>query len=143
MVKPTDAELVAEFAGTADRVRDVGQTPSKIVVKVDIYTTALGTLRVTVNREIKTDFALLYDPSMWKQVNLKGRSWFRETPAKTGDNTKIMLAGARPEARRGGKEWVRPCSTRGSTAHKHKDEVRWDNHRTRNESRSKSTHRSK
>src|SRR3546814_8827510 len=79
MVKPTDAELVAEFAGTADRVRDVGQTPSKIVVKVDIYTTALGTLRVTVNREIKTDFALLYDPSMWKQVNLKGRSWFRET----------------------------------------------------------------
>src|SRR3546814_4525570 len=36
MVKPTDAELVAEFAGTADRVRDVGQTPSKIVVKVDI-----------------------------------------------------------------------------------------------------------
>src|SRR3546814_3248260 len=54
MVKPTDAELVAEFAGTADRVRDVGQTPSKIVVKVDIYTTALGTLRVTVNREIKT-----------------------------------------------------------------------------------------
>src|SRR3546814_4036136 len=58
-----------------------------------IYTTALGTLRVTVNREIKTDFALLYDPSMWKQVNLKGRSWFRETLAKTGDNTKIMLAG--------------------------------------------------
>src|SRR3546814_1397855 len=68
MVKPTDAELVAEFAGTADRVRDVGQTPSKIVVKVDIYTTALGTLRVTVNREIKTDFALLYDPSMWRSA---------------------------------------------------------------------------
>ena len=40
MVKPTDAELVSEFAGTADRVRDVGQNPSKIVVKVDIYVTA-------------------------------------------------------------------------------------------------------
>lgn len=93
MVKPVDAEVISEFAGAADRVRDVGINPSKVVVKVDIYTTALGTLRVTINREIKSDFALLYDPSMWKQTNLKGRSWFRETLAKTGDNTKIMLAG--------------------------------------------------
>jgi len=93
MVKPVDAELVSEFAGTANRVRDVGINPSKIVVKVDIYTTALGTLRVTINREIKKDFALLYDPSMWKKTVLKGRGWFRETLAKTGDNTKVMLAG--------------------------------------------------
>lgn len=93
MVKPTDAELVSEFAGTAERVRDVNQSANKIVVKVDIYTTALGTLRVTVNREIKDDFAILYDPSLVKKTYLKGRSWFRETLAKTGDNTKIMLAG--------------------------------------------------
>lgn len=93
MVKPTDAELVSEFAGTAERVRNVDATPSKIIVKVDIYTTALGTLRVTVNREIKPEFALLYDPSMWRLTTLKGRTWFRETLAKTGDNTKIMLAG--------------------------------------------------
>jgi hypothetical protein len=93
MVKPTDAEAVSLFAGTADRVRDVGINPAKIVVKVDIYVTALGTLRVTINREIKKDFALLYDPSMWKKTVLKGRGWFRETLAKTGDNTKIMLAG--------------------------------------------------
>ncbi|MFC3214610.1 SU10 major capsid protein [Novosphingobium panipatense] len=93
MVKPTDAELVSEFAGTAERVRDVGAKPTQIMVKVDIYTTALGTLRVTVNREIKPDFALLFDPSMWRLTTLKGRTWFRETLAKTGDNTKIMLAG--------------------------------------------------
>jgi hypothetical protein len=93
MVKPIDAELVSEFAGTADRVRDVGINPSKIVVKVDVYTTALGTLRVTINREIKKDFSFLYDPSMWTKTKLKGRGWFRETLAKTGDNTKVMLAG--------------------------------------------------
>jgi hypothetical protein len=93
MVKPTDAELVSEFAGTAQRVRDVGINPSKVVVKVDIYTTALGTLRVTINRELKPDFAFLYDPSMVRLTSLKGRTWFRETLAKTGDNTKIMLAG--------------------------------------------------
>lgn len=93
MVKPRDAENIATFAGLADRVRDVGQTPSKIVVKVDIYVTALGTLRVVINREIKNTFALLYDPSMFHLTSLKGRTWFRETLAKTGDNTKIMLAG--------------------------------------------------
>ena len=93
MVKPTDAELVSEFAGTAERVRDVNAAPTKIVVKVDIYTTALGTLRVTINREIKPEFAVLYDPSMWRRSVLRGRGWFRETLAKTGDNTKIMLAG--------------------------------------------------
>lgn len=93
MVKPVDAEAISLFAGTADRVRDVGINPSKIVVKVDIYVTALGTLRVVINRELKTDFALLYDPSMWRLTSLKGRTWFRETLAKTGDNTKIMLAG--------------------------------------------------
>lgn len=94
MVKPTDAELISEFAGTADRVRDVGRAPTnQVVVKVDIYTTALGTLRVTVNREIKKDFAVLYDPSMVRLTALKGRTWFRETLAKTGDNTKVMLAG--------------------------------------------------
>lgn len=94
MVKPTDAELVSEFAGTAERVRNVdGGNANKIVVKVDIYTTALGTLRVVVNREIKPDFAVLYDPSMVRLTALKGRTWFRETLAKTGDNTKVMLAG--------------------------------------------------
>lgn len=92
MVKPTDAELVSEFAGTATRQRDVTKS-TEVVVKVDIYTTALGSLRVTINRQIKPDFAFLYDPSMVKKTTLKGRSWFRETLAKTGDNTKIMLAG--------------------------------------------------
>ena len=42
---------------------------------------------------MKADFGLLWNPSDWKSVVLKGRGWFRETLAKTGDNTKIMLAG--------------------------------------------------
>jgi hypothetical protein len=93
MVRPLHAEVISTFAGTATRMRDVGAEATKIVQKVDIYVTALGTLRVVINRELKSDFALLYDPSMWKSVALKGRSWFRETLAKTGDNEKIMLVG--------------------------------------------------
>ncbi|WP_375272848.1 DUF5309 family protein [Sphingomonas sp.] len=94
MVAPYVAEQTAEFAGNASRTREVtGKSAKEIVHVVDVYTTALGTLTIETNREMKVDFGLLWNPSDWKGVTLKGRGWFRETLAKTGDNTKIMLAG--------------------------------------------------
>lgn len=94
MVAPYVAEQTAEFAGNATRQRDVTSKASKEIVHVvDVYTTALGTLSIETNREMKADFGLLWNPEDWKGVTLKGRGWFRETLAKTGDNTKIMLAG--------------------------------------------------
>jgi len=94
MVAPYVAEQTAEFAGNASRHRDVtSKAASEIVHVVDVYTTALGTLTIETNREMKADFGLLWNPENWTGVTLKGRGWFRETLAKTGDNTKIMLAG--------------------------------------------------
>jgi hypothetical protein len=94
MVAPVVAEQTAEFAGNASRTRDVTASNSKEIIHVvDVYTTALGTLSIETNREMKADYGLLWRPSDWKNVVLKGRGWFRETLAKTGDNTKIMLAG--------------------------------------------------
>lgn len=94
MVAPYVAEQTAEFAGNASRTREVtGKGAKEIVHVVDVYTTALGTLTIETNREIKADFGLLWNPENWRKVVLKGRGWFRETLAKTGDNTKIMLAG--------------------------------------------------
>ncbi|WP_066803370.1 SU10 major capsid protein [Sphingomonas asaccharolytica] len=94
MVAPYVAEQTAEFAGNATRTRQVtDKAATEIVHVVDVYTTALGTLTVETNREMKVDFGLLWNPENWKSVVLKGRGWFRETLAKTGDNTKIMLAG--------------------------------------------------
>ncbi len=94
MVAPYVAEQTAEFAGNATRMRDVtDKGASEIVHVVDVYTTALGTLSIETNREMKPDFGLLWNPADWKGVTLKGRGWFRETLAKTGDNTKVMLAG--------------------------------------------------
>ena len=94
MVAPYVAEQTAEFAGNASRTREVtGKNAKEIVHVVDVYTTALGTLSIETNREMKTDFGLLWNPEDWKNVTLKGRGWFRETLAKTGDNTKVMLAG--------------------------------------------------
>ncbi len=94
MVAPYVAEQTAEFDGNATRNREVtGKAAKEIVHVVDVYTTALGTLSIETNREMKPDFGLLWNPSDWKGVTLKGRGWFRETLAKTGDNTKVMLAG--------------------------------------------------
>ncbi|WP_066764060.1 SU10 major capsid protein [Sphingobium sp. CCH11-B1] len=94
MVAPYVAEQTAEFDGNASRTREVtGKGAKEIVHVVDVYTTALGTLTIETNREMKADFGLLWNPEDWKGVTLKGRGWFRETLAKTGDNTKIMLAG--------------------------------------------------
>lgn len=94
MVAPYVAEQTAEFDGNASRTREVtGKSAKEIVHVVDVYTTALGTLSIETNREMKADFGLLWNPEDWKGVTLKGRGWFRETLAKTGDNTKIMLAG--------------------------------------------------
>lgn len=94
MVAPYVAEQTAEFAGNASRTREVtGRNAKEVVHVVDVYTTALGTLSIETNREMKVDFGLLWNPSDWKKAVLKGRGWFRETLAKTGDNTKVMLAG--------------------------------------------------
>lgn len=94
MVAPYVAEQTAEFAGNASRTREVtGKAATEVVHVVDVYTTALGTLTIETNREMKPDFGLLWNPDDWKNVVLKGRGWFRETLAKTGDNIKVMLAG--------------------------------------------------
>lgn len=94
MVAPYVAEQTAEFAGNASRTREVtGRNAKEVVHVVDVYTTALGTLTIETNREMKVDLGLLWNPADWKKVVLKGRNWFRETLAKTGDNTKVMLAG--------------------------------------------------
>ena len=94
MVAPVIAEETAQFAGNASRTRDVTrESATEIMHVVDVYTTALGTLSIETNREMKVDFGLLWNPENWKACVLKGRAWFRETLAKTGDNTKVMLAG--------------------------------------------------
>lgn len=90
MVKPNDSVRVAAFAAAAGRLRDLkgGKT---IVMAVDILVTPFGTQRVVINRFIASANALLYDPDNWKLLTL--RPWFRETLAKIGDSTRIMLAG--------------------------------------------------
>lgn len=50
-----------------------------------------GEQKVVINRFIKADSCLIYDPQNWRQVVL--RNWTRELLAKTGDSDRHMLVG--------------------------------------------------
>lgn len=101
MVIPDDAVQVAAFAKAAGRYREIengGPADRAIINAIDLYVSPFGEQKVVLNRflqggnsgDTKQD-TLVFDPDMWKLCTL--RSWTRETLAKDGDNTKMMLVG--------------------------------------------------
>lgn len=91
MVKPNDAPKIAAFASATGRTRDLGADGRAVTMVIEVLRTPFGTYKVTLNRFQDTASAFLLDPDMWKLCAL--RPWFRETLAKTGDSTKIMIVG--------------------------------------------------
>jgi hypothetical protein len=91
MVKPADSQLIAAFTGASGRYREVGADSQKLVNSVNIYVSPFGELKVVINRFVKTDHAIMYDPDMWRKITL--RPWTRTTLAKNGDNEMNMLVG--------------------------------------------------
>lgn len=90
MVKPSDALLVADFAKAAGRERDFGATKS-IVNVVDLYVSPFGEQKVVINRFMKADSALLFDPANWKLCTL--RPFSRTLLAKNGDSDRHQIVG--------------------------------------------------
>lgn len=90
MIKPSDSLLVAGFANTAGRTREIGNE-RKIVNVVDLYVSPFGEYKVVLNRFQLASTAWLLDPEMWKTVSLRG--WTRTPLAKTGDSNRQMLVG--------------------------------------------------
>jgi hypothetical protein len=106
MVTPSNALVVAGFAGkvttvqnvaatenvatAAIRSRDIGNATS-IVNNVEIYKSPFGTLKVVLNRFLRAKDTLVFEPDMWKLMVF--RNWQRQTLAKTGDATKIQMLG--------------------------------------------------
>jgi hypothetical protein len=96
MVTPANSRTVADFAKASGRYRTIessstGRDQRAIINVVDLYVSPFGEQRVVLNRFLKAKNTLVFDPSMWKKVNYRG--WFRETLAKTGDNTTMMVVG--------------------------------------------------
>lgn len=90
MIKPGDAQIVAGFAGSAGRNREIAQGKT-LVNAIDLYVSPYGEYRVVLNRELATDTALLVDPSMFKTCVL--RPFARTLLAATGDFDKHSIVG--------------------------------------------------
>ena len=90
MIKPADSLIVAGFAAASGRTRDF-DTGTKLVNVVDIYVSPFGTQKVVLNRFMKADAALLFDPANWKKAVL--RPFSRTLLAKTGDADRHFIVG--------------------------------------------------
>jgi hypothetical protein len=90
MIKPADSLIVAGFSAAAGRMRDFGGEKA-IVNVVDLYVSPFGEQKVVINRFMKADSALLFDPANWKTTVL--RNWFRNPLAVTGDGHREQIVG--------------------------------------------------
>lgn len=90
LVKPGDSQNVAAFQANG-RTRFVDNGDRDIVNVVNFYESPYGRLKIVMDRFILSTSALVYEASMWKKLVL--RNWFRETLAKVGDSTQVMLVG--------------------------------------------------
>jgi len=93
LVTPTNSRTFATFTGAAGRNRVINDGSKTIVNAVNLYVSPFGEEKIVLSRHLKAGDTLLFDPAMWVRVNLQGRNWFRETLAKTGDNTRMMIVG--------------------------------------------------
>ena len=90
MIKPADSTIIAGFASSSNRQRDLADNKT-LVKAIDVLVTSFGTYRVVLNRECLATNAYLIDPSMFKQAVL--RPFTRTLLAKTGDSDKHMVVG--------------------------------------------------
>ena len=90
MVKPADSQIVAGFSAASGRNREIAQTKT-LVNAIDLYVSPYGEYKVVLNRELKSDHALLIDPTMFKTCTL--RPFTRTLLGKTGDSDKHQVIG--------------------------------------------------
>lgn len=94
MIPPAESTAIAAYASASGRTRFIPNADGeskKIVNVVDLYVSPFGEVKVILNRfQLNTDY-LIYETDMWKQQVL--RSWSRETLAKIGDSTRMMIVG--------------------------------------------------
>jgi len=90
MIKPADAQIVAGFSAASGRNREIAQGKT-LVNAIDLYVSPYGEYRVVLNRELKTDHALLIDPTMFKTCTL--RPFTRTLLAKNGDSDRHHIVG--------------------------------------------------
>lgn len=92
MIKPADSLIVAGFTAAAGRYRTFDGSADRTVVNVvDLYVSPFGEQKVVINRFMKADRALLFNPVNWKVAVL--RPWSRIPLAITGDAHREEIVG--------------------------------------------------
>lgn len=91
MIKPADSLIVAGFANSAGRTRELGAAEKAITNVVNLYVSPFGEQKVVLNRFMKADSALLFDPANWKKATL--RPFTRTLLAKNGDSDRQYMVG--------------------------------------------------
>ena len=92
MCKPADSVLIANFAKASGRYRVFDNPSDRTLVNVvDLYVSPFGEQKVVINRWIKAEECLVYDPANWSMAVL--RPWTRELLAKTGDSDRHLMVG--------------------------------------------------
>jgi len=92
MIKPADSLIIAGFTAAAGRYRTFEGAKDKTVVNVvNLYVSPFGEQKVVINRFMKADSALLFDPQYWKIAVL--RPWTRIPLAVTGDAHRNEIVG--------------------------------------------------
>lgn len=95
MIPPSESIAIANYAAAAGRYRTLSDAQSKassvLVNVIDLYVSPFGEVKVVLNRfQLATDY-LIFDPGMWERPVL--RPWSRETLAKVGDSTRMLIVG--------------------------------------------------
>jgi hypothetical protein len=95
MIPPAESIAIANYAAAAGRYRTLSDAQSKassvLVNVIDLYVSPFGEVKVVLNRfQLATDY-LIFDPGMWERPVL--RPWSRETLAKVGDSTRMLIVG--------------------------------------------------
>jgi len=96
MIPPGESINIASYASAAGRYRTIadettGESLTKVINVVNLYVSPFGEVKVALNRFQPITDHLIFDPTMWKREVL--RPWSRETLAKTGDATKMLIVG--------------------------------------------------
>lgn len=82
MIKPADSTIVAGFAASSNRQRDLAEATTLVNV-IDVLVTPFGQYRTVLNRHQLSTHAFLIDPAMFKTLVL--RPFFRVKNATVGD----------------------------------------------------------
>ena len=90
MIKAADSTIVAGFAASAGRNREIAQGKTLTNV-VDLYISPFGEYKVVLNRHLESSHALLIDPTMFKQCVL--RPFTRTLLSKNGDSDRHYVVG--------------------------------------------------